>query len=231
MSILLPGLDGTGTLFERFVAAAPSGLSVGVQPLPSDQPRSYPDLVDALLPVLPAEPFALVAESFSGPLAVLLANRCSRVWAVVLCASFVRSRLPQVLARAPDIILRRPPPRLLVQMVMTGGDHGLACAVRDAVRPLDTAVLRARIAAAVTADVTPELERLRQPLLYLRAERDRLISARCAADVRAAQPSAEIASVDGPHLILQARPRESWSLIAPFLEQTFLRAGGGEQVL
>ena len=213
-------------MFERFVAAAPSGLSVCVQPLPSDRTRSYRDLVDALLPLLPAEPFAIVAESFSGPLAILLATLCPRACAVVLCASFVRPPLPQLLASAPEFLLRRPPPRLLLQLLMTGGDHELARDVRGAVAPLDKAVLRARIAAALTVDVTQDLRRLTQPLLYVRAERDRLIPARCAADIRTAKPSAQISTVDGPHLILQARPRESWSLIAPFLVQAFLRVAG-----
>ncbi len=213
-------------MFERFVAATPSAFSVRVQPLPSDRPRSYRDLVDALLPLLPAEPFALVAESFSGPLAILLANRCSQACAVVLCASFIRPPLPQLLARAPDFLWRRPPPRLLLQLVMTGGDHGLASRVRDTVAPLDRAVLRARVAAALTVDVTEDLQRLTQPLLYLRAERDRVVPARCATDIRTAKPSAQISSLSAPHLILQTRPRESWSLIAPFLEQAFLRVAG-----
>jgi pimeloyl-[acyl-carrier protein] methyl ester esterase len=213
-------------MFQRFVAAAPSAFPLRVQSLPSDRLRAYSDLVDALLPLLPPEPFALIAESFSGPLAILLANRCPQACAVVLCATFIRPPLPKLLARFPDFFWQKPPPLLLLRHIMTGGDHGLACAVHDTVAPLDAVVLRARVAAALTTDVTEDLRRLTQPLLYLRAERDRLISARCADAVRTARPSAQISSVDGPHLILQARPDESWRLIAPFLEHAFLRAAG-----
>jgi pimeloyl-ACP methyl ester carboxylesterase len=226
VSILLPGLDGTGDLFGTFVAAAPSDLPVRVQPLPSDQPRSYRDLVETLLPLLPTEPFALIAESFSGPLAILLANRCPRACAVVLCATFIRLPLPQLLARLPALFWRKPPPQLLLQLVMTGGDRRLALAVQDSVAQLDGAIVRARVAAALTIDVTQELQRLAQPLLFLRADRDRLIPAGCAAAVRAAKPSVRISNIDGPHLILQARPDESWRLIAPFLERAFLGAAG-----
>jgi pimeloyl-ACP methyl ester carboxylesterase len=230
VSILLPGLDGTGDMFERFVAAAPSTLSLRVQPLPAGHPQSYQDLVDALLPALPAEPFALVAESFSGPLAVLIAERCSRVCAVTLCASFIRPPLPRMLARAPAFLFQRLPPRIVLELVLTGGDRRLAGSILQTIATVDKAVIRGRIAAALTVDVTQELQRLKQPLLYLRAECDRLVPARCAADVRTLKPSAQISSVNGPHLILQTRPRESWSLIEPFLEQAFLRqaveAGG-----
>jgi sigma-B regulation protein RsbQ len=224
VSILLPGLDGTGDLFEHFVAAAPPAFPVRVQRLPSDRPRGYRDLADAVLPLLPVEPFALVAESFSGPLAVLLANRCPQACAVVLCATFIRPPLSKLLARVPGFNWGSPPPRLLLQHLMAGGDPRLADAVRDAVAPLDSATLRTRIAAVLTVDVTRELERLTQPLLYLRARRDRLVPARCSSAVRAAKASAQIVSVDGPHLILQARPDEAWLEIAPFLERAFLRA-------
>jgi pimeloyl-ACP methyl ester carboxylesterase len=226
VSILLPGLDGTGDMFERFVATAPSAFPVRVQPLPSDRPRGYADLVDALLPLLPGEPFALIAESFSGPLAILLANRCERIAAVVLCASFIRRPLPRFLSYAPEFLLRRPPPTWLLRHVLTGGDPVLATAVSDTVATVDGRVLRSRIDAALTVDVTDDLRRVTQPVLYLRAERDRLVPARCAALVRAAKPSADVLAVNGPHLLMQACPIESWRLIAPFLERTFLRTAG-----
>lgn len=226
VSILLPGLDGTGDMFERFIAAAPAAFPLRVQRLPSDRPRCYGELADALLPQFPAEPFALIAESFSGPLAILIANRCPQACAVVLCATFVRPPLPRMLARLPEFFWRTPPPRFLVELIMTGGDRALAAAARNSVVPLDGAVLRARAEAALTVDVSAELRALAQPVLYIRAERDRLIPARSAGPIRDAKPSVRVASVKGPHLILQARPGECWDHIAPFLEQAFLRAAG-----
>jgi pimeloyl-[acyl-carrier protein] methyl ester esterase len=109
---------------------------------------------------------------------------------------------------------------------MTGGDSRLARATREAIAPLRSAILRSRVAAALTVDVTQDLQRLTQPLLVLRAKRDRLLRARCADIVHTTNPSAQISDIDGPHLILQAKPRESWRRIAPFLEQAFLRAAG-----
>jgi pimeloyl-ACP methyl ester carboxylesterase len=105
---------------------------------------------------------------------------------------------------------------------MTGGHPGLAAAVRDTVATVDGRILHSRINAALTVDVTGELRRLTQPVLYVRAERDRLVPARCAAVVHAAKPSTEMSAVNGPHLLLQSRPVESWRVIAPFLERAFL---------
>jgi pimeloyl-[acyl-carrier protein] methyl ester esterase len=121
----LPGLDGTGSLFERFINAAPSNWPLRVLRLPADQPQGYHDLADSVLPLLPGDPLALIAESCSGPLAILLANRCPQVYAIVLCASFVRHPLPKFLARLPDFLWRRPPPILALRFFMTGGDRAL----------------------------------------------------------------------------------------------------------
>src|SRR5687768_4116314 len=103
-TILLPGLDGTGDLFAPFVAAAPSGFPVQCVRLPDDSQRSYEELAEWVCARLPAEPVALIAESFSGPLAVLIADRCARVAAVVLCASFVKPPWPGLLVHAPKFL-------------------------------------------------------------------------------------------------------------------------------
>src|SRR5262245_42706994 len=108
--VLLPGLDGTGALFENFVRAAPSGVSLEVVPIPPE-PLGYRELVDRLGPTLHlTADTILVAESFSGPLAILLAAQY-RVAALVLCNSFVvppRARLFRVLAMPLLFRIRLP---------------------------------------------------------------------------------------------------------------------------
>jgi pimeloyl-ACP methyl ester carboxylesterase len=226
VSILLPGMDGTGELYGRFNAALSSEWPVHVLPLPGDSPRGYADLADSMLPQLPSEPFAIVAESFSGPLAILLANRCRYVHAVVLCASFVQAPLPRLFARLPFFLRRGPPPAWAVRFLMTGPDPVLAGAVRHALEKVDAKVLVGRVSAALDVDVRNDLERLRRPLLYLQASRDRLVPASCAATIRALKPRAEFVTVNGPHLLLQANPVESWRHIEEFLSRVWRRDAG-----
>jgi pimeloyl-ACP methyl ester carboxylesterase len=52
------------------------------------------------------------------------------------------------------------------------------------------------------------------PACYLRATDDRLVPERCAAEFSAVAPDLEIIAVPGPHMLLQARPAESWQAIA-----------------
>jgi len=151
--VLLPGLDGSATLFEPFVAAAPAGTQTVRVPLPADRARGYGELAAWVSERLPPEPVVVIAESFSGPLALMVADRCRNVCAVVLAASFVEPPLPRWLARAPRFLWGRSPPVALLGFLMTAGDRSLAVAVQRAVAMLDAEVVAARIAAALRVDV------------------------------------------------------------------------------
>src|SRR5436190_2108205 len=219
-------MDGTAELFKSFVAAAPPAFPVRPLPLPNERPRSYGELSDWVLTQLPPEPIALIAESFSGPLALLVADRCPRVTAVVLCASFVEAPLPGVFAGMASVVWNRPLPLALLRMFLAGGDRILAEAVRRAVASVNANVIAARIGAVLRVNVTAELERFTRPLMFLSAEQDRIIPSRSVKRARALKPSAHFASVEAPHLVLQARPTESWHHIGPFLEKSNVRGAG-----
>lgn len=62
---LLPGMHGTTEMFEPLLAALPSRFDVAPLGYPRDVALGYDALLERL--VQPVEPFAIVAESFSGP--------------------------------------------------------------------------------------------------------------------------------------------------------------------
>jgi pimeloyl-ACP methyl ester carboxylesterase len=214
LTIVLPGLDGTGVLLDRFLAHTGS-IPVRAMPLPCDRPRSYEELTDWACTELPREPVVLIGESFSGPLAVLVADRCPHVVGVVLCASFVDAPAPAVLARLPWMSWR--PPVWALRLLMTGGDREIAAAVRRAIAQVDAGVLAQRLAAVLRVDVAAELQRFDRPLLCIRARRDRVVPARCTETIRALRPEATFVEIDGPHLLLQACSTEVWHHVGPFL--------------
>jgi pimeloyl-[acyl-carrier protein] methyl ester esterase len=218
-TVLLPGLDGTGDLFERFLAAAPPGIAIKSVGLPRDRALDYAELAEWVLEHLPRERLVLVAESFSGPLAILVAEKCERVAGVVLVATFVESPLPRALRHCPQFVWSYAPPAFLLRAVLTGGDAALAEAVRRAMLGVNRAVVAARVAAALHVDVSRELQKVACPVLYLRAGRDRLVSARCGARIRELKPDTHFARIDGPHLLLQARPDEAWAHVRQFVDR------------
>jgi len=214
--MLLPGLDGTGALFDSFVRAAPTGVEPTVVPLPRE-PLGYVALVDRLAPTLQLTPDTiLVAESFSGPLAVLLAEH-QRIAALVLCNSFVTPPWPWALTALPlELLLRLPQPGALVRryFVGSGAKDTLVEKFRSTVASVPPAVLAARISAALSVDVRDNLSRFAAPILYLRGTQDRLVSDASVQDVVSVASSAvRVVRIPGPHLLLQTCPEAAWRAI------------------
>lgn len=109
-------------MFDRFIAAAPATVKVRALSLPMEA-LTYDQLADRISERLPAEPIVVIAESFSGPIAVALAERCN-VTALVLCNSFVvapRARLLRWLI-LPLVFKLRPSAFLLRFMVGPNAD-------------------------------------------------------------------------------------------------------------
>lgn len=73
---MLPGMDGSGSLFQPFLAAYAGPQECRVVSYPDDPTLDYESLEAYVRSVLPtAHAFVLVAESFSGPLAMSIAAK------------------------------------------------------------------------------------------------------------------------------------------------------------
>src|SRR5258706_2862593 len=92
-ALLLPGMDGTGRLFTPLGRALGPRFETRVIAYPRDRVLTYGELGAQI--ALPRGPFVLVAESFSGPIAIALAaSRPPGLVGLVLAASFARSPRP-----------------------------------------------------------------------------------------------------------------------------------------
>jgi pimeloyl-ACP methyl ester carboxylesterase len=198
--------------------------------LPSDLPVRYDELALRLAEQLPrAEPFALLAESFSGPLAIqVAASRPRGLRALVLVASFARRPVPAgvaALAMLAGPLVSRPPPAWTVRHFLVGRDADpmIIQEVRSTVAAVPPAVIRARIRAALAVDATEALGRCEVPILYLAGTEDRLLRRGVPAELGQSCARVEVVSICAPHLVLQTEPRTSALAIAEFLA----RSGGG----
>jgi pimeloyl-ACP methyl ester carboxylesterase len=119
--VLLPGLDGTGRLFDPLLAALPGSFAPKVVAYPPDKPLNYHQLIPYIREVIPWDaPYVLLAESFSGPLALeFAAVQWENLRGVVLCASFVTNPLHPLLRLLPPALaeswFRKPPPERLLR--------------------------------------------------------------------------------------------------------------------
>jgi len=87
--VLLPGMDGTGLLFEGFVSALGRELEVRVIAYPSTGALGYAELESHVREALPTRgEYVVLGESFSGPIAIsIAAPRPAGLVGVILCAS------------------------------------------------------------------------------------------------------------------------------------------------
>ena len=214
--VLLPGLDGTGTLFEDFVRARPPGVRLEVVPLPAER-LTHAQLAERIAPTLRLDAHTLLlAESFSGPLAVMLAAR-EAVAALVLCNSFVvppRAPLLRILAR--EIFFRAPPPASVVRRLLVGphASDALVACVRAVIASVPPALLAARLRAVLSVNVAGTLARCTAPIVYLRGDDDRLVPEASVSALLAAAPTpVKLVRLSGPHLLLQASPEAAWRAI------------------
>ncbi|HYH09857.1 MAG TPA: alpha/beta fold hydrolase [Thermoanaerobaculia bacterium] len=204
--VLLPGMDGTGELFRAFLACAPATLQPLVVPLP--HAGSYEELL-ARIGLPDDEELVLLGESFSGPLALRLAEReGGRVSAVILCNSFVRAPYPGVLRWLPwPLAFLWKPHAAFIRWLFLGRDAPDAAVkeVQRAIARTPRRVLAARVRAILTLDAVP----VPVPVLYLRGTEDRLI--------HEVPPGVTVREIRGPHLLLQTAPGEAWRAIEDFL--------------
>ena len=209
--VILPGLDGTGRLLTEFARELGDARDVQIVSYPTDL-TAYDDIEAWLEPRLPSEDYALVAESFSGPLAIRIASRnTAALKRLILVATFARSpvRAPAALLKGlglapyvPDIMARASLP-----FVMGGArPPGFLADYIATLRATPLSTLVGRLKAVMTVDVRDKLAGIAAPIAYIQARDDRLIPASIGADIK---PFCDqFHQLPGPHFLLQARPQD-----------------------
>jgi pimeloyl-ACP methyl ester carboxylesterase len=223
----LPGMDGTGISFEPVQGRLARDVQTKVVRYPNDRLLSFEETVRWAGSQLPLDQrnSIVIAESFSGPVAVsLLASGRVKAKCLVLCATFAsapRPRLWRTLSYLPLAWLTKPPlPRILLQWVIEGGKEtvDLFLAMWGRVKAqVPAKVLAHRLRIMSRVDVRVWLPKIAVPCLYLQATRDMSVPASALLDFSQQVPDLRVRRIKGPHFILQARPRECLAAIEDFL--------------
>jgi pimeloyl-[acyl-carrier protein] methyl ester esterase len=219
-------------MFEPLLAAGPRAFEPESVSYPADVPLGYDELVALVRPCLPRGRFVLLAESFSGPVAVrLAAERPRGLAALVLAASFVHRPLNPLLHPIRGLVGARlfglPMPAAVVRHFMAGPDapDGLVSELQRAIGAVAAEVLAHRSAEALRVDVREALAAVEVPILFLAPSRDRLVRTDALEDVLAVRPDTEVAVLDGPHMILQRCPHASLARVEEFLARASAEPG------
>lgn len=226
--VLLPGMHGSAELFDDFIAALPDGFAAKAVGYPNDVSQSYSDLLEVLSREIPkSEPYVIVAESFSTPLAIQFAAQAPpNLKGLILAAGFATSPVRGWL-RALTPIVTPALGRLPVSGVAAriGAPRAAASApllqgrVRTTTAAIGPKVLMDRIQAVVACNALAQICKIKVPMLCLQSRHDRVVNAVCVEEMRRAKPDMDVMVLDGPHLLLQAMPQQTAEIVAQFVRQ------------
>ena len=221
--VLLPGSDGTGRLFEPFLASMPSGVEVAVVAYPKHL-YAIDDLARYALDAVGAAPCVLVAESYSGPVAIRMLALCPALFrGVVLCATFVscpRPGLAKLASLIPArIFLLTGRIRFLARCFCFGFDSSkpILDLFDDVMARLPAQTLKGRLAVLASLALVVPPEDTGVPFFYLSPSNDRLIPSTAQTELKSVIKPSKVARIDGPHFLLQVKPLECWAAIMAFV--------------
>lgn len=221
--VLLPGMDGTGTLFEDFAAAARAEFNPTIVTYPDDPSLGYAETEACARAALPRdEAYLLLGESFSGPIAIsIAASRPPGLRGLILCCTFARN--PHRVLPLVTTILRPFPairvPAFIQRRNLFGrfANERLRAQLRQLRTRVSAKTLKSRLEAIAAVDVSAALRRVTVPTLDLRAKHDRVVSRASGDHIRTILPTVDVADLDAPHLLLQAVPQAALAAIADFV--------------
>jgi pimeloyl-ACP methyl ester carboxylesterase len=221
--VMLPGLDGTGMLFTPLLREFPEGVEPVIISYPVDRVLSYSQLVSYVENMIPdGRKVVILAESFSGPVSIALAvSGRIKLSGLILCSTFIRNPRPfltRLFSMLPLFsIMGSWFPGFLIRAALLGGDASdeLIGAFRSAVKSVKPAVLSQRFKEISCVNMSDPLKGIAVPVCVIKGSYDMLVP-------EAALPvpeEAELHVIEGPHLLLQARAKESAGIIRGFLEK------------
>jgi pimeloyl-ACP methyl ester carboxylesterase len=221
--ILLPGMDGTGDLLKPLIDELARAVNCSIISLPTGEDQSYNFLTEYVRERLGGEDgFVLLAESFSGPIAYrLLQDASCKIASVIFVASFIKrpTRLINLVYRlVPAFLLNKWfLSNLAVKVLLTGFKPGdqLLSRFWDAFRKIGAGTLKSRMNAV--ASLPPPMQRIDRPCFYIQAIEDLIVPGHNYREFQKLFESIRLFRIKGPHLVLQARPKECADIVKRIL--------------
>jgi len=221
MLVLLPGMNGTGELFSEFLSYY-DGDHLVIS-LPVSGPQDHATLAEVINNQLPTEDYILLAESFSGGIVPeLLKLEPTHIKGVIFVASFLSSPRSYLIG-----IAKLLPIKALVSLPLSNIAHRLLFLGQEATKPLLSKFVNVikSIPKQVLSNRLDVMKRQQLPqvtfdipVIYIRALSDRLISTKKSQEVANVFNRVEFIEIEGPHFILQAKPKETAEFIQSLIQ-------------
>lgn len=218
--VLLPGMDGTGLLFEPLLALMSVPCEVIAYSQIEDQ--SYEAIYTYVKNRIPNEPFYLVGESFSGPLAARLATeKLENLKGVIFVATFLScpsKLLVQLAQKLPlKFFLKLPLATYFIRKYLIDGNFPVPLFL-TAINEIPESTLKARLASLENLRNNFDANLSSIPTMYLCAENDLLVSQSHIDEFRNMFSEIIVTKVPGTHFLLQSNPQECAKHIHNFID-------------
>ena len=218
--VLLPGLDGTGRLFQWLEQALEGRVATKVVSYPDDPGLGYREIIALVESRMEVKPIVVLGESFSGPIAVELAARHPvHVKGLILAATFLRSPWPPWMIRAAARVNIDSVSPGLRNRFLRGprADPELDAVINSILSDMPSGVRASRLREVAAVDVSKPFASLRCPVLALQGSRDFVVprwSLKSAIDHKA---NARMTEFTAGHMLLQTKTKEAANEIAAFV--------------
>ena len=216
--VLLPGLDGTGLLFQPLIEALSVDIDVVVISYPKFKKQSYEELIDFVIARLPEENYILVGESFSGNIAYNIAKTNPKhLMSVIFVVSFLSNPRPLLLEfinrLSSRLLFSVSPPKMIIKQFMLSFSTSkkMIQLFLEALKQTSPDVLSFRL---------KEISKLQNSFgvckvnaIYIQATNDYLVPQQMVEEFKQSCINLSIKKINGPHFILQAKPEECARII------------------
>ncbi len=226
--LLLPGIDGTGQLFSPIVPLLENEFAIDIICYGNGRTfNTFKEHTDYVLSLIGNDKVTLLAESFSGPIALyILTNHANKIESCILSATFASSPYPnlcKLLSLLPTPILNWTQIQSLVLKLLCLNGVDLQASPNkelleqtlQTIRSVPTQHIQKRL--KLLSELTVQELTSDTPCLYLKAQTDRVISQTLTEQLVQALPNVIIKEIDGPHLLLQTKPQQCAAAIIDFL--------------
>ena len=218
--ILLSGLDGTGKLFAPFIASLPKSIKTQCIVYPTDTVLSYDELITLVIKQLPKEEnFTLLAESFSGYIAYKIAlQKPKNLTALIFLATFLENPRPFLSKFIPimplEFMLSLPLPHFVAKHFLLG-DEALVERLQQTLKEVPSKTLYARL--LEIRKLPTATQKVKIKTLYIQASNDLLVPQKSHETFERLFSDIERVEVEGSHLILQGKYKETARVIERFI--------------
>jgi len=208
--VLLPGMDGTGELFDEFLSGI-GEIEYLVIPLPKSGPQDYFSLRIYVEEKLPNHDFIFLAESFSGAIASQIAfDGMPFLKGIIFVGSFLSAPNRLVLSLAKFLPIKTmlclPFHEFMLRKLMLGAkaSQSLLTKFKTTVKSVPGSILKARISTMQDLLLSNQCSEI--PAFYIGGNSDQLVNSLKAQEFKKCFSRIEFSELDGAHFLLQSNP-------------------------